>query len=123
MPVAVADIGAAEHAHIDPVALGMIAAAVFACFRASLEPVARGLKLAEVKRDHPCKMISFGQKCRVSTPFCTRDRLLDEACSPAQVGPHVIDVAEPPQRGEELSLALQLAAELLCALVYGFCLV
>src|SRR5467141_2789822 len=44
MPVAMADIGAAEHAHIDPVDLRMIAAAAFACLRTSLEPVAPGLK-------------------------------------------------------------------------------
>jgi len=51
-----------------------------------------------------------------------REHLLDEACRPAQIGAHVIDEAEPPQRGEEISLALQLAAELLCALVRSFCL-
>ena len=83
MPVAVADIGAAEHAHIDSVDLGMIAAATFAGVSAFHEPLAPGLKLAEMEGDQPGKMICFCQKHRISAPFRQRDRLIDEACGPA----------------------------------------
>ena len=67
----------------------MIAAALFACRPASLEPVARGLKPAEVERDRSCKMISFGDKRGISNPFRQRDCLLDEACGSAQVAAHL----------------------------------
>ena len=94
MPVAVADVSVAEYPHVDPVNLRMIAAAVFACFGAFLEPVARGLKLAEVERDHTCKMIGFGQKLGIGASLRQRDQLFDEACGSAQVGAHLIDAAE-----------------------------
>src|SRR5258705_7270887 len=122
MPVAMANIGAAEHAHIDPVNLRMIAAAAFACLRTSLESVAPGLKLAEMERDQPCKMIRFRPKHWISAPLRQRKRLVDEARGPAQAGANVIDVAESPQSQQEIRLALQFAAEFLCTLVCSFCL-
>src|ERR1700751_1492807 len=99
MPVGMAHIGAAEHAHIDPVNLRMMVAAMLPCLCAFLEPIACGLKLAEVESDHSCKMIGFGQKRGLGTSFRERDPLLDEPRGAAQVGTHVIHVAEPSQRG------------------------
>src|ERR1700730_12126646 len=98
MPVAVADIGAAEHAHVDSVYLGMIAATGFPGFRASLETVACRLKLAEMERDHARKMVSLSQKRGGARPVRQCDRLVASARGPAQVPTHMIDVAEPPRR-------------------------
>src|SRR6516162_7546630 len=98
----------------------MMVAAICARFRALLEPIARCLKLAEVEIGHPCQMIGFGQKRRITTSFRQRDHLLDETRCPAEVGAHVIDVAESSQGSNEISLALQLTAKLLCTLECRF---
>ena len=60
----------------------MIAAAMLARLRASLEPIPRGLKLAEVERDDAGEMIGFGEERRIAASVRQRDRLLDEICRP-----------------------------------------
>ncbi|WP_456635655.1 hypothetical protein [Bradyrhizobium sp. USDA 10063] len=95
---------------------------IFAGLCASLEPIARELKLAEVEREHSRKMIGFGLTHGITASFRQLLRLLDKFCDLAQIGAHVIDVAEPLQRGGEITFALQLAAELLRALERRFCL-
>jgi len=93
MPIAVADVPAAEHADVESENLKMVAASVTA-FPASLNPVARALKFAEVEKGHTCKMVSLGQKLGISASLRQRDHLFDEACGPPEVATDRINIGE-----------------------------
>src|SRR5262249_16015079 len=97
MPIAVAHIGAAEHAHIDSVDLGMVSAAEFSRLGASLKRVSCRLEFAEVKRDYARKMIGLDQRSRVATSFRKVRCLMHEACGAPKIGAHVIDITQSPQ--------------------------
>src|SRR3981081_1709869 len=66
MPVAVADVGMAEDAHVDAVQFGVVAAGGVVRFQASLKPITGCLEGAEVKCRDSGEVISLHEQRRLS---------------------------------------------------------
>ena len=119
VPIAVADISAAKHPHIDAVDLGVVAPRAFACGHALVKTVASALECAHVIVCSPSEEMRFGEGRRIAASLRKVDHFSHEPIRIAQIGAYVIDITKSPQRGEEIDLVAEFPAQLLGTPIYS----